>query len=105
MTRLIVSLLHFLLIMLTILVVISFFYVFSSITYSSYNPIYSFLVYELGIKLDHTSFGFVGALIGIIIIAIIFGPLFILLEINKTLRESNNHIKNLEKKINKLDRD
>ena len=104
MTRLIVSLLHFLLIMLTILVVISFFYVFSSITFSSYNPIYSFLVYELGIKLDHTSFGFVGALIGIIIIAIIFGPLFILLEINKTLRDSNNHIKNLEKKLNKLDR-
>ena len=90
--------------MLTILVVISFFYVFSSITFSSYNPIYSFLVYELGIKLDHTSFGFVGALIGIIIIAIIFGPLFILLEINKTLRDSNNHIKNLEKKLNKLDR-
>ena len=104
MTRLIVSLLHFLLIMLTILVVISFFYVFSSITYSSYNPIYSFLVYELGIKLDHTSFGFVGALIGIIIIAIIFGPLFILLEINKTLKDSNNDIKNLEKKLKKLDK-
>ena len=104
MTRLIVSLLHFLLIMLTILVVISFFYVFSSITFSSYNPIYSFLVYELGIKLDHTSFGFVGALIGIIIIDIIFVPLFILLEINKTLRDSNNHIKNLDKKLNNLDR-
>ena len=105
MTRLIVSLLHFLLIILTILVVISFFYFFSSIAYGTYNPIYSFLVYELGIKLDHTSFGFVGALIGLIIIAIIFGPLFILLEINKTLRESNNYIKNLEKKLDKLDRD
>jgi len=105
MTRLIVSFLHFLLIILTISVVISFFYLFSSIAYGTYNPIYIFLVYELGIKLDQTSFGFVGALIGLIIIAIIFGPLYILLEINKTLRESNDHIKNLEKKLGKLNRD
>ena len=105
MTRLIVSLLHFLLIILTILVIISFYYLFSTTTYDTYNPIYSFLIYELGIRLDQTSFGFVGAFIGLIIIAIFFGPLFILLEINKTLRDSNNHIKNLEKKIDKLDRD
>ena len=105
MTRLIVSLLHFLLIILTILVIISFFYLFSSTTYGTYNPIYSFINYELGIRLDQTSFGFVGALIGLIIIAIIFGPLFILLEINKTLRESNKHIKNLEKKLDRLDKD
>jgi hypothetical protein len=49
--------------------------------------------------MDSISFGFLGALLGFILIAIIFGPLFILLEINNTLKESNKNIKNIRNKI------
>ena len=97
MTRFIISLLHLILTFVTVLTVISFYFLFSE--FYVYNPLYNFFSYNLGIEMDSISFGFLGALFGFILIAIIFGPLFILLEINKTLKESNKNIKNIRNKI------
>ena len=99
MTRIIVTFLHFSLIIVSILIIISFFYLFSSILFNTYNPIYSFLVFELGINIDRSSFGIVGALVGFVIVTIILGPLFVLLEINSNIRKINSRIQNLERNI------
>ena len=97
MTRFIISLLHLILTFVTVLTVISFYFLFSE--FYIYNPLYNFIIYNLGIEINSTSFGFLGALMGFITIAIIFGPLFILLEINNTLKESNKNIINIRNKI------
>ena len=97
MTRFIISLLHLILTIVTILIVISFYFLFSELYL--YNPLYNFIIYNLGIDIDSVSFGFLGSLLGFILIAIIFGPLFILLEINKTLKDSNKNLKNINTKI------
>ena len=97
MTRFIISLLHLILTFVTILTVISFYFLFSELYL--YNPLYNFIIYNLGIEIDSFSFGLLGALLGFILIAIIFGPLFILLEINNTLKESNKNLKNIKNNI------
>lgn len=102
MTRFIISLLHLILTFVTILTVISFYFLFSELYL--YNPLYNFIIYNLGIEIDSFSFGILGALLGFILIAIIFGPLFILLEINNTLKESNKNLKNIKNNIiNKIE--
>jgi len=102
MTRFIISLLHLILTFVTILTVISFYFLFSELYL--YNPLYNFIIYNLGIEIDSFSFGLLGALLGFILIAIIFGPLFILLEINNTLKESNKNLKNIKNNIsNKIE--
>ena len=102
MTRFIISLLHLILTFVTILTVISFYFLFSELYL--YNPLYNFIIYNLGIEIDSFSFGLLGALLGFILIAIIFGPLFILLEINNTLKESNKNLKNIINNIsNKIE--
>ena len=97
MTKFIISLLHLILTFVTVLTVISFYFLFSE--FYLYNPLYNFIIYNLGIEMNSTSFVFLGALLGFLLIAIIFGPLFILLEINNTLKESNKNIKNIRNKI------
>ena len=97
MTRFIISLLHLILTFVTILTVISFYFLFSELYL--YNPLYNFIIYNLGIEIDSFSFGLLGALLGFILIAIIFGPLFILLEINNALKESNKNLKNIKNNI------
>lgn len=97
MTRFIISLLHLILTFVTILTVISFYFLFSELYL--YNPLYNFIIYNLGIEIDSFSFGLLGALLGFILIAIIFGPLFILLEINNVLKESNKNLKNIKNNI------
>lgn len=102
MTRFIISLLHLILTFVTILTVISFYFLFSELYL--YNPLYNFIIYNLGIEIDSFSFGLLGALLGFILIAIIFGPLFILLEINNALKESNKNLKNIKNNIsNKIE--
>ena len=102
MTRFIISLLHLILTFVTILTVISFYFLFSELYL--YNPLYNFIIYNLGIEIDSFSFGLLGALLGFILIAIIFRPLFILLEINNTLKESNKNLKNIKNNIsNKIE--
>ena len=99
MTRLIVAFLHFFLIIITIVIIISFFFLFYSLLFSPYNPIYNFLVFNLGINIDQSFFGILGALIGFVIVSIILGPLFVLLEINSNIRKMNSKIQNLERII------
>ena len=93
----IISLLHLILTIVTVLIVISFYFLFSELYL--YNPLYNFIIYNLEIDIDSVSFGFLGSLLGFILIAIIFGPLFILLEINNTLKDSNKNLKNINTKI------
>ena len=95
MTRFIISLLHLILTIVTIITVLSFYFLFSQ--FYIFNPLYDFIYYNLSIDIDSVTFGLIGALLGFILIAIIFGPLFILLEINKTLKESNNNLKNIQR--------
>ena len=97
MTRFIISLLHLILTIVTVLIVISFYFLFCELYL--YNPLYNFIIYNLEIDIDSVSFGFLGSLLGFILIAIIFGPLFILLEINNTLKDSNKNLKNINTKI------
>ena len=95
MTRFIISLLHLILTIVTIITVLSFYFLFSE--YYIFNPLYDLIYYNIGIDIDPFTFGLLGAFIGFILIAIIFGPLFILLEINKTLKDSNNNLKNIQR--------
>ena len=100
MTKFIISLLHLILTIVTIITVLSFYFLFSQ--FYIFNPLYDFIYYNLSIDIDSVTFGLIGALLGFMLIAIIFGPLFILLEINKTLKESNNNLKNIQRNtINK----
>ncbi len=97
MTRFIISLLHLILTIVTIVTVLLFYFLFSE--YYIFNPLYNFIYYDLGVNLNSFSFGLIGSLLGFILIAIIFGPLFILLEINKTLKDSNTDLKNIKRNI------
>ena len=95
MTRFIVSILHSILIFLIILIVSFSYYFFYS--FYAFNPIYIFFIYELQLDIDPFSFGLFGALLGFVFSAIIFGPLFILFEINNTLKKSFKKLSRIEK--------
>ena len=97
MTRFIISLLHLILTIVTIVTVLSFYFLFSE--FYIFNPLYDFIYYNLGIDIDSITFGLLGSFLGFILIAIIFGPLFVLLEINKTLKDSNNNLKKIQRNI------
>lgn len=95
MTKLIVSLLHIILSISVIIIVAFSYYIFYS--FYSFNPIYLFFIYDLNINIDPVSFGFLGAILGFVFSAIVFGPLFVLIEINHTLKKSHKNLGEIEK--------
>ena len=99
MTRFLVSIFHFLVILFAIVIIILFTIVFSSVPFE-------FLSF-FNINLSNDSFrilgGFIGFVLGTLFVLIFFGVLLVSLETNKNIRKILNILenKNLNKNINK----
>lgn len=99
MTRFLVSIFHFLVILFAIAIIILFTIIFSSVPFEFLN--------FLNVNLSNDSYrllaGFVGFILGTLFVIIFFGVLLVSLEMNKNIRRILNILenKNLNKNINK----
>jgi len=100
MTRFLVSIFHFLVILFAIVIIILFTIIFSSVPFE-------FLSF-FNVNLSNDSFRFLGGVVGFILgtlfVLIFFGVLLVSLEMNKNIRRILNILenKNLNKNINKI---